>query len=416
MRKELTERHQNETASVKQSLSNEIEALQTEIDQLKSNKMENEKHLLDKNIQLNNQLKRMDESLASAQAALKQAEEALHAKQRQADECLAELRSLREKADQEDAQLRESDEKCSAYLKQINELSESLNAAYFDKIRVEKEMREAIETAQASLIADREEQLEAARGREAAHNRELAAVKQQLANAEIDLASMKDKVNEGLRDYRTSIDKLKQANNQRAVKMKKKLVNCQTVLGLIEKNLFQMGEEDNGEAGSSKPSSGLFTQFLNTLIESKKQEQGGPNDSTVTVDTNVNDENASSVATVSLEFDENRFRELIENKRQEIERLRNFSSLESVANELNETVAKLREELSAVKASSARAESKLKVNIFLVKMFYYRFFYQIFCYFLGRKRHGHLAVQARDRRSTLEIGQLRFEEQAGHFG
>jgi chromosome segregation ATPase len=373
----MIETQQNEVNTIKLNLAHEIEALRTEIDQLKSSKVENEKNLLDKNIQLNAQLKRLDESFASAQAALKVAEDELATKQKQNDEYASELNKIREKAEQEESQLKESDEKCSGYLKQINELSESLNNAYFEKINMEKELRESYETGQAKLIAEKEEQLEAATGRETKYkqmleslrqqfnekvNEETKSLKEKLSNAEIDMSSLREKLNEGLKDYRTSIDKLKQASNQRSVKMKKKLANCQTVLGLIEKNLLQSNND-------SSASTSLFTQFLNTLIESKKQEQSTATNG----DSSVTDPNTSTVADEgSLEFDENRFRELIENKRQEIERLRGHSALENVVKELNETVSQLREELETSKVKFTRTEAKL--NVKFLKVYIHTFY------------------------------------------
>jgi hypothetical protein len=299
------------------------------------------------------------------------AEDELALKQRQSEEYATELKKIREKLEQEESQLKESDEKCSAYLKQINELNESLNNAYFEKINTEKQLRESYEANQAKLIAEKEEQLEAVNEREVKYKQELESLRQQfnekvseetkslkekLSNAQIDINSLREKLNEGLKDYRASIDKLKQANNQRAVKMKKKLVNCQTVLGLIETNLFQ---PNDGENNKNTASTSLFTQFLSSLTESKKQDQ-----STTANGESGNDPNASVHAEDgSLEFDENRFRELIETKRQEIERLKSLPALENQVRDLNGTVDQLREELAASKTNFVRTEAKLNVNI-----------------------------------------------------
>lgn len=342
----------------------DIDSLKSEIEQLKSSKIENEKSLLEKNAQLNTQIKRMDETVNELKSALKSLEEDLERKQKQNSELINELKDLRDKMEQDDSQQRDSEEKCNRLARQINELNESLSSVQFEKTRCEKELKESLDAVQSKLTAERDELAKLVETNENKYKEEIESVRvelteklneerrvlqERLNNTEIDLNACRDKLSESLKDYKTSIDKLKQASSQRLQKLKKKLANCQTVLGLIEKNLFQSDSTTNT---SSLSSTSLFASFVNNLMESKKQ-GGGDNVS-------VDEENSAN-----FEFDEARFREIIESKRAEIEKLKSNSNLENEVRQLNETIVQLNQQLDTSKSELIKTETKLNVDSYI---------------------------------------------------
>lgn len=172
---------------------------------------------------------------------------------------------------------------------------------------------------------------------------ELKISDEKLKNAQIDITCLQEKLNESLKDYRGSIEKLQLASKQRLLKMKKKLANSSLVLSLIEKNLFDQEDHDSS-------SNLLFTQFINNLNQSESSKKP-------TTESNMSDSQSSiSIEeVVNFEFDETKFRELIENKKAQFQRLKESESFKIEIKNLND-------ELEAFKLKFNKAEIKFKVK------------------------------------------------------
>jgi hypothetical protein len=274
-----------------------------------------------------------------------------------------------------DERLAEMNAKCQ---RQANEIAELKT--------IHNNVIEQHDINEANLVAEREkfliEQREAERRiRELAesHKQQLKELKQELEKAneteknkiaeklriaEIDLATCKEKMNESLHDYKQTIDKLKQANNQRLLKLKKKLANCVILLNLIDKNVMQICQEETSNKGNNL---NLLTLFLNSLqSNNEKSNKAAPaqgdtssinNDSSgdgASLSSNNNDE-----ASLTFEFDEAKFKEFIQSRRDYFEKSLKFVESFNEAQQLRIQLESLSNELKF-------KEEKYKVINFLL--------------------------------------------------
>ncbi|CAF0851109.1 unnamed protein product [Brachionus calyciflorus] len=197
-----------------------------------------------------------------------------------------------------------------------------------------KILKDQFDSNEAKIIAEKEEYLEKNRqGYENKIENLTREFDEKLKNSQIDIDSLQNKLNESLKDYRSSIEKLQLASKQRLAKMKKKLVNCTTVLTLIDKNLFTLSSEEVDKS--------LLNQFVSSLTETKKQE------------------NESSEDT-SFEFDENKFKQMIEIKKSQLEKLENLEKSNNEIDGLKELNEKLKQDLNDLENGFKATETKMK--------------------------------------------------------
>ena len=157
---------------------------------------------------------------------------------------------------------------------------------------------------------------------------DVASLEEKLNSSDIDLKQTKEKLAENLKDYKGSIENLKQKYAPKITKLKKKLTNCSLVLSLIEKHVFH----------ADGP---MFADFLSSLGDKK-----------ATTDLDE--------STTAYELDEAKFSELIQKKGADLDKLSNYAKFEQDLKFLGENNTKLRTELDAAKHSLNMAESKLK--------------------------------------------------------
>lgn len=197
---------------------------------------------------------------------------------------------------------------------------------------VEKE-RKANEAELAKLRGEHDAELE--RLRVECESR-VSLVSEKLANAQIDVDSLKEKLSESLKDYRASIEKLQQASKARLIKMKKKINTCTLALSVIDKGFF--GDEES---------------MLGQLIKSVTQPEAKK---TTASDLNETGGDATSEQEPAFEFDEASFRGIVEKKRETM--MESSKESESVREEL----ARVRDELETAQTKLVRSEAKIKVG------------------------------------------------------
>ncbi|RNA06163.1 golgin subfamily A member 4 isoform X2, partial [Brachionus plicatilis] len=153
---------------------------------------------------------------------------------------------------------------------------------------------------------------------------------EKLKNSQIDIDSLQERLDQANKDYRASIEKIQQTRKQHLAKIKKKLQHCASILSLMDKLLFQSNETDQT----------VLTLFLSSLTEPKK-----------------NDESQEEKS--NFEFDEAKFRELIEYKKNHLEKLDQLENLNQEIKKLGEINQNLQQEIVLVKSSSTENETKL---------------------------------------------------------
>ena len=274
------------------------------------------------------------------------------------------LETKLEEASQENLKLKESNDQLSLELTRANqnfeENASKLSALVRKLEMIEEEKRElrkeydmrikSVEANQNQIIDNLNKQ----------HDDKLTQLKtrfeadvidlsQKSQNFQIDLNSAEEKLAESLKDYKASIEKLKQASHQRYLKAKKKLTNAVNALDLVARSLFD--EEENRK---------LLSGFVSGLSLNDKGKQSEANNG----DDTANNEDA-------LEFDEVKFKEIIENKKNKIEKnqkliegLKEIEKLKKEKIELSDNLTKFQDQTESLKTKIAQIESKSKVSNF----------------------------------------------------
>ena len=204
-----------------------------------------------------------------------------------------------------------------------------------------------------SLKKDNEAQLET---QKVEISKETKRVEESLKHSQIDLNSANEKIGESLKDYKNSITKLKTASNQRYVKLKKKFTNSLAALNIINSGIFDNDAEEN-----------LLKPLLASLTFNDKVKNQNEGESPVT-----GDEEPS----VDYEFNENKFKEYIESKREKLENnpalTEKIDACKSKESELTQELEQLKKESKDSVDKLTKTESKFKVN--------YRLFTYILCW------------------------------------
>ncbi len=333
--------------------------MRQELVELKSSKIENEKNLMDKNVHLNSQLKKVDENMHTLNVRLNSYEEQVNLKQKQIEDLYSEINHLQQRVKSDEIKLSHYEYNSNDYVKQISSLNDNLSNTISQRDGLERELKDFKLGVQLqsedTQNAHKKEIDQLTQNMTQKYEQEIKSLKEKLSNTEIDLNSLRDKLSESLKDYRASIDKLKQENALRYQKIKKKLVNCQLVLNMVEKNLLA--------EGSDTPAT-LLSQFLSTRLETKSNKLEQAANSANLDQTEINpSKSVDETDPVNFEFDESKFKEFFEQKRAELEKLRSCSSYENQVESLNETLKQLKGELEATKEKLERAETNLRVRL-----------------------------------------------------
>jgi len=175
---------------------------------------------------------------------------------------------------------------------------------------------------------------------------ELENESKSVKNLKIDLTSAQVKLNENLTDYKSSIEKFKQASNVRYSKLKKKLANCIVVLNLIDKNLIQLT--------SSNSDAAVFTVFLQSLSANDNKNKANLDDSLPPEDTEFSE-------SLFEEFT-HKIRDFIEKNLTLVKKLDNFERLEENVKLVNESLVKSKSESDSFKSKLEQAEAAFKLE------------------------------------------------------
>lgn len=225
----------------------------------------------------------------------------------------------------------------------INDLTNMLNEA--------KEHSDNLVTEQESLKKTLVDKLENSK----------VELEENLKHCKIDLNSANEKLSESLKDYKNSITKLKTASNQRYTKLKKKFTNSVAALNTINTILFEI---DTTEENLLKP---LLASL--TVSDKVKNQNEGVNSeaSPVAVD--------ADEPSIDYEFNENKFKEYIESKREKLENnpvlTEQIDAFKCKESELTNELEQLKKEIKTLEDKLTKTESKFKVQI--LKLFIYIF-------------------------------------------
>jgi hypothetical protein len=273
-----------------------------------------------------------------------------------ADEQLAELNVKCQRQTNEIAELKAIQNN----LLEQRDINEANLIAEREKFNVEE--REA-ERRAAQLAESHKQQLnELKLELDKAHEIEKNKLIEKLRIAEIDVATCKEKMNESLQDYKQTIDKLKQANNQRLLKLKKKLTNCVLLLNLIDKNIIQLRQEEASNKGNNNTFN-LLTLFLSSLQsnneKSNNRTQTQSDASVISNDSSgdgssLSSTNSDEASLAAFEFDEAKFKEFIQSKREHFEKSLKLA-------ESFDEVQQLRAQLESLNNELKIKEEKYKV-------------------------------------------------------